>query len=856
MKVPEGSKLFDMIARTIAVSLLLLCAACRQQRSDSRVSGSPPLPDGAYFKTHWQDESQFIVETITADLAEMLYFAKNGALPDPSIFSVAAVETQAGFRVPHYRLEVKVDRAIAPVSVEINVDRPIWEPEIYQPLLASLARSLGLGHPTAGASEEEKALPLELLRSPTAANILTENRELSKALQNGFQNPLLHERAALLIGLFGLRECSGDFYDVRTILCRATAHLALGRYFKVERRETLHGRVAETLLSTLMNNRSDALRELAKIETSSVDLKFFVRSMKARNSLDYRNIKLDAQATLLERVSWCYAYAQAVDSDLAWKRLSERERQEYPEYCRIINSLHYDIETGHQLVDISVPLELKEIQQVYDSFHQKAPQKGELIRALNDFPERCFSVSAKAPATVNVIGWGQWAMFLQRELCHAVEQNFNFLERKYAVPEQASTFSEQCDKLFNDLRLYPFVRRFNCTDSQSYHRSMDDGFIVTVNTPHMVSPQCWNYLCYTGPNKELYKPNPNPHVNEWHKHNPPPGTAYDPLPRMNHRSLIERSDSILQIEKLHQIAPSDRNISFNLVRLKYKGQETFEQVAQIYQPVLEFSSEAMGMVADRAHDHPLIFEKISLSAAQLDPSHFFALADYFAGSDERKAAEYLEQGLQTSPDDVSGSYRAPWLVKYYLRNGEPEKARRLADRAAEIYSGSGLRAKAEFLELTGQTSEAFEWYQKRRERYGARESSNDLLAFCYRQSRNTNDSRYEKIWRSKSMQVFPRGVEGLTSLNLQEPPNDGVIVRAENRLVRQNGLQVGDVIVGVYGVRVRNLEQYLLARHFSLAPQIDLLVWRGTQYHTMKVSPPEHNFGAKFTTYGAAEKRT
>src|SRR5205823_965716 len=106
-----------------------------------------------------------------------------------------------------------------------------------------------------------------------------------------FQNPLLHDRAALLVGLFGLREYSGDFYDVRTVLCRVTAHLALGRNFQAEPKPTLHGRIAETLLSTLMNNQSDALRKLTEIETNKVDLKFFVRALKARNSLDYRDIK-------------------------------------------------------------------------------------------------------------------------------------------------------------------------------------------------------------------------------------------------------------------------------------------------------------------------------------------------------------------------------------------------------------------------------------------------------------------------------------------------------------------------------------------------------------------------------------
>ena len=62
-------------------------------------------------------------------------------------------------------------------------------------------------------------------------------------------------------------------------------------------------------------------------------------------------------------------------------------------------------------------------------------------------------------------------------------------------------------------RLYPFVRRFNCTDVEAYHKSVDDGFKVTVDTPHLVPAECWNNLCYHVSFAPLYSPNPNPHIN-------------------------------------------------------------------------------------------------------------------------------------------------------------------------------------------------------------------------------------------------------------------------------------------------------------------------------------------------------
>jgi len=54
---------------------------------------------------------------------------------------------------------------------------------------------------------------------------------------------------------------------------------------------------------------------------------------------------------------------------------------------------------------------------------------------------------------------------------------------------------------------------------------VDDGFKVTVAAPHLVPAECWNYLCYKVNFAPPYNPNPNPHVNEWHNHNPPPGRS-------------------------------------------------------------------------------------------------------------------------------------------------------------------------------------------------------------------------------------------------------------------------------------------------------------------------------------------
>jgi hypothetical protein len=125
-------------------------------------------------------------------------------------------------------------------------------------------------------------------------------------------------------------------------------------------------------------------------------------------------------------------------------------------------------------------------------------------------------------------------------------------------------------------------------------------------------------LCFWGPSKELYKPNPNPHLTEWHKHNPPPGTAYNPLPRFAHYSLVSGPEANQRIAQLHARAPYDRDITYNLLRLAYTEQgkqPTYEQCQEAYKSVLPYATYAMDAVADTIQDQPDRYEALMAQAS-------------------------------------------------------------------------------------------------------------------------------------------------------------------------------------------------------------------------------------------------
>lgn len=828
---------------------LLLFVGCDRSAENSpaapatkKSETNPKSP--TYFQTRSQNESQFIVETIASDLAEQLFFARHKKLPERGQFSVSVVEKPGpSTGTPIYLLQAQFsDQSKLELPLEVN--GPIWSPDVYRGLVAALAKELSFVPSTNNEQSSDTEL-LSALTDGTAKTIEIENQKLSKQLDGDFDNPLLHEKAALLLGAFTLREHSGDFFEIRSPLCRITSHLAMAQFLSGGKPAGISGQVGRIMLFSLMNNQTAAVEELRLIESDSPVVKQWRRVLEAYNTGDYRPLADAKKLSLIERMAWFRAFAQSVDVDIAWEKLSKEEKL-IPDFARIANENSYSVGTGHQLLAVSLPSTLQEIAAVYQLSRGRTFDPKGVADALNAAPGRCLG-SDGSTTNVSVIEWGQWAMSFQRQLCHVIQQNFAFLQYKWGVPDEAKKFVTHCDQMFGGLRLYPFVRRFNCTDVKSYHGAVDDGMKVTVATPHLTPAECWNYLCYRVTFAPLYQPNPNPHINEWHKHNPPPGTAYNPLPRFNHPSLVGRADAIARVRVLHQLAPYDRMISFNLIRMECGGKPTYEQAERTYKAVLPYATYAMSAVAETVRNRPDLYEELMSRASELDPARYFNLGDFCLEMRmEDKAATYFEKGNELCSDRVKSSSYASWLVGYYLKRSDTKKAKRVADAAGEVYSAAGLRAKAEFFEGTGDPVRAMEWYSKIKERY---DDESAVVEFCVRYKAKTGDDRFSSELKKQSSRLFPKGIETTGLKDFVNPPTDGVLVAEENDLVRRGGLKRGDVIVAIYGVRVRNLKQYLCGRNFDSRPEMNLIVWQGGQYRELKASPPNHRFGANFTDF-------
>jgi tetratricopeptide (TPR) repeat protein len=327
-----------------------------------------------------------------------------------------------------------------------------------------------------------------------------------------------------------------------------------------------------------------------------------------------------------------------------------------------------------------------------------------------------------------VIGWGQWAMYFQRHLCDAIVDNFNFLQYRYGSPEDADAYISNVDKTISGLALYPFVRRLDCTNEASYRSAIDLCYPASQTTPQLFSAYAWNQICFAVKFAEFYQPFPSPHINDWFKHNPPPGTAYDPGPRTEQPNMLDRPDANQHLEWLHDKAPFSWTVVETLLHIKFQDAATFDQEEPLLRPVLDYDAHCMSILAAKLENDPAGYERLMLKAAKNTPNAYLYLGDYLArrGADE-KAMRYLEKGMDFDRNAVRAAAYADELVKLYLKHGQESAAAALVDKAADVYSYDGFKAKADFLETRGRYGDALKCYDEIEARYGPNKETMKFL---------------------------------------------------------------------------------------------------------------------------------
>jgi len=320
MKPYHPAKLRTSLSRTVLIALSFMSFCSCQNGDKPNSSGNQKAgsqyrqgsQSQEYFKTHWQDESQFIVETIVTDVAEMAFYAKHGKLPDPRHFYAAATQKPSLFRSPIYEIEIAIGKVSPLVTHDLTVNGPIWAPEVYSDLAKKIFDAVGLSSGDLVIPGRQDEDLLVSLCDLNAQMVERQNQAISDSLSTHFRDATLHEKAAVVLGAFMLRENSGSFLEIRSPLCRMTAHLALARQLGGQSGANMNGQFAEAMLFTLMNNQKTALERLAGLEGVAPALQPWVRALRARNTGDYRILSGDKQLTFLEKIEFFVRFIKKV----------------------------------------------------------------------------------------------------------------------------------------------------------------------------------------------------------------------------------------------------------------------------------------------------------------------------------------------------------------------------------------------------------------------------------------------------------------------------------------------------------------------------------------------------------------
>jgi tetratricopeptide (TPR) repeat protein len=796
----------------------------------------------ASYQPQFQNESQFVVRAIVSDIAEEIYFAKHRRLPDPKHFATEVTETGGSANAPVYHIRIRFDSKVVEQDLELRGDCPIWSPALYESVARRLGEAVKLR--SGGMIKIDDTDLISKCLDSTPETIEQENQKLSSALESHFTDPRLHEKAALLLGAFALREHSGAFFEIRSPLSRMTAHLVMAQLLCQTNTFGINGQLAEAMMLTMINDQALALECLAGVDTHSAAAAAMVRGLRARITGDYRPLIAETNCSAFEAIQCFYAMADRVDLSLAWPKLSEEERQSI-DFVRIANELKPRVEEGNELIGKALPLELQEMQRIYGLQHPgQQPDLANIGAILNVPPKHCFEVGSGNKTRICVIGWGQWAMFFQRQICHAAQSGFRSLDTMLGDHDSAKEFAAHCDQSYGSLTLYPFVRRFNATEILGYHQAVDDAFKLTESLPQFVPASCWYSLLEPVSFAPRYNPHPNPRINEWHNHNPLPGTVYDLASRTAQLDLSN-------FEKLHELAPYDQRVSELVLQSAYKRTVTYEEAMALYREMLPYSPRAMRAIAvSTLYGRPEQYEQLMSQAAEINPRYYYGLGEYeFRMNNftrEDKAAEYYQKGYDADPDRVGASYHAGWLINYWLKHRRPVKAGEIAEEAGNVYSFAGLCAKAVFQEATSNYDGAFETLANLEERY---DDSTPLLNFCFSYKAKTGDAKFDPELQKRVGKLFPKGMEKVSLADFKGPPTDGVAFSGANQALYTNHMEISDVIVAVYGVRVHGMAQYTFARTLKDTPELDLIVWQGDAYHELRPYVSGHLFGVNIADY-------
>lgn len=829
--------------------LALLCVflvGCGEEEPTNMRIGTPNPRLMKYARSQMQTpytcEVEYIAHQVLQDLCEMAWFAAKGSPPGTNDISVqATIEEGRLSPQPHCDIQIRIGN----VSIKTNtVLAQAWHVNTYLPLARRVLSSLGLrATPAKGEGTVEMDRWLERALDTQLAVLEDWNKELSSQWAAAPRRADLHENAALLLGIFCLRECAGTFSESRHEVCRMTAHLALARAF--EPQPSAGGELAEALQLRALGNQLEALSHLDSVKSPSAIQARWIRIVRTRITGDYRQLDDVRDGSPEELRTWMLTRSARLSTTVTAPKLKDPTLLTNLHYLRIIRNGESSVELKHIPSYYGVESELAAFRAMYQSIHGNPLEKRGIAQALNTEPERCVGAGGRP----RVISPGAWALHFQRHLCNAMETQILFIHYSLSCKPEADEIRQDFRERFADLWFSLLIRSQPDSFEQPMLLAGAWGRLRALITEHpaLIPSHRWlALLTPTAGRDQMELQQLGPTMTRWADYLPVPGTAYPAgnpgLPYAS-RSEAQTPDTL---KALLALAPYSRQLCESVLKATYTTNRPVSEVLAVWGVLTNYDNLAMWQVAHTQIRTPALYEEQMGRLAALNPHHYFTLGEYVVKHGEtNRGMDLIEKGYHEFPDRVAASHWAPSLVHYHQKGGRDEAALAIAKEAADTYSGSGLRAMADYHEFRGEMRETATWLQRMEERY----DSQTYLRFCIEHSESVKDPALSRKLRTRLVKERDkRGVKAST-LNRSASPAAGVMITSTNENTLRYGLQLSNIIVAVNGIVVTNYDSYTIARIAGANTTIPLIFWNGSEYKEATADLPDSRLGVPILNY-------
>lgn len=799
------------------------------------------------FESSWQREDYWIIQSILSDIYGMI---AHHAHPENFSYKNLSIDIQvSGYRNEDnkkdpviYNVTASFPEIDETIGFELNFEAEgshIFSPQSYWDWTRTLIDLMIPELSPAISSHDDNMIFLKTLLSPTGQILQRENQDLSRKLSNDAMSADNHSAAALLIGVFSMREAAGRYSDLRANLCRMSAHLSISGAIKPRLPEDKIQTIAIAVHELLLDNQVLALEEIATLNASQENdayaglYRVWKDALYARITGDYRVLSEKPSLSLLERMELFRAlcFALSTDRALTWLQHSEANQIPYNEAARVVAMTDYSLATGHSLIKNGSSAELSEFIELTDG-DSPTIEKKTLATYLNQAGGYAVDFDKNYNPKLQVISSGAWSQFFQRHLMHRLESEFLFYRKKWGVKAYAQDFYRYALDHFSGLNLFPVFMRAAHFETSDFTAALEKMNPTIKKTPELLTPQC--YLIFTPLRGEML-PEGSVLRNmqwDWYLRGLLPGTIY----QLEHRKelIVDTRDRLACLERSLSVAPYNWQNVESYCNAQRGGKRISKAALQgAYAPLQDFHLPALKKFAKRYQCYVGEIEKIIDLYDRIcimDPDQYFEIGKLLKGMGRiDEAAKAYQHGIDKSTSPLNVANESDWLVMYYHERGETEKAMEIAKIGARVGSYLGFWTMAELLDRQGDTQGAEVYYRKIYERY----QDPALLVRFFR--KHEAKPEFQAKIDTLLQKVFPEGFRPVAIDDASGPPRTGLIFTKRMNWMRRTGLAPGDIIIAVNGYSVANTEQLLVAGEYGGAMIVNVIVWQQSRFRELQM---------------------